>query len=206
MLKKLLTLFILLCSVQVFAQEMPIPEEDKPIYFEQPKSNFKENLHYGGNVWLGFFGTFYADLSPMAGYELNEMGTVAGLGATFIYQGSYYSDGKGVAMAGPRIFVRQPIWRSIFAHAEYEIINAPISQFYSFDPDNVVSGLEEYPRKWEGSPLVGLGFYQGGNRQQSGSFISVMYNLGHAYGKGFVSPQGLGGSDSPLVLRLGFFF
>ncbi|AWV99934.1 hypothetical protein [Arcticibacterium luteifluviistationis] len=204
MLKSLITLFVFLLGFQAFSQEMPQPEEDKPIYFEQPKSNFKENLHYGGNVWLGFFGSLYADLSPMAGYELNESGTVAGLGATFIYQGRYDANGKGVAMVGPRIFIRQPIWRSFFAHAEYEIMNAPISQFYSFDRDQTITG--DIPRAWEGSPLVGLGMYQGGNRQQAGSFISIMYNVGHSYGKGFVSPQGLGGSDSPLVLRLGFFF
>lgn len=203
MLRTLITIFVFLLAFQAFSQEMPQPEEDKPIYFEQPKSNFKENLHYGGNLWLGFFGSFYADLSPMAGYELNELGTIGGLGATFIYQGRYYVDGTGVAMAGPRLFIRQPIWRSIFAHAEYEIINAPESQFYSFDQNNPPTTIQ---RKWEGSPLVGLGFYQGGNRLQAGSFISVMYNIGHSYGKGFVSPQGLGGNDSPLVLRLGFFF
>jgi len=202
MYKSLISAFLLFASFQSFSQEMPIPEEEKPILFEQPTSNFKQKMHYGGNVWAGFFGSFYVDLSPMAGYEITDKGTIAGLGATFIYQGNFNQ--SGVAMAGPRIFIRQTIWRSIFAHAEYEIINAPSSQFYSYDISNAIPG--ETKRKWEGSPLIGAGFYQGRSRQQKGSFISVMYNMGYSYQKGFISPQGLGGNDSPFLLRFGFFF
>ncbi len=184
--------------VSSFAQKEPkeIPE-DAPIYFEQPKSMFKQKLHYGGNIWLGFFGAFYADISPMAGYEITDKGTIAGLGASFIYQGAWRAE--GATAVGPRIFVRQAIWRSFFAHAEYELINAPSYQFYNFDANN------DPKRKWGGSPLIGLGMYQGRTRQQKGSFISVMYNMGYP-SFGFVSPQGLGGNQSPLVLRFGFFF
>lgn len=81
-------------------------------------------------------------------------------------------------------------------------MNANEDQFYSYfdlqDPNFVPQ------RKWEGSPLIGLGFYQGRNQQQGGSFISVMYNLGSP-NRGFISPQGIGGNNSPIVLRLGFF-
>lgn len=208
MFKKLATLIILLGTFQAFAQDMPIPEEeDKPIFLEQPTSNFKEKLHFGGNLWLGFFGAFYADVSPMAGYEISDAGTIAGLGATFIYQGginNQSSTQSGTAMAGPRIFIRQPIWRSIFAHAEFELMNAPASQFYSFNGNSAIPS--EIKRKWEGSPLIGAGFYQGRTREQEGGYISVMYNIGYSYGRGFVSPQGLGGSSSPFILRFGFFF
>ena len=200
--QSLISTLLILVSLASFAQETPIEPEEKPIFFEQPKSDFKERLHYGGNLWLGFFGAFYVDASPMVGYEITNAGTVAGVGASFIYQGSF--NAGGVAMAGPRIFIRQPIWRSIFAHAEYELMNAPVNQFYSFDTNNQVGG--EFGRKWEGSPLIGAGFYQGRTRQQKGSFISAMYNLGYAYNKGFISPQGLGGNDSPIVIRFGFFF
>lgn len=197
--KSIIIIFILLVGFQAFSQEMPQPEEEKPVFFEQPTSNFKEKMHYGGNVWAGFFGSFYVDLSPMAGYEITDKGTIAGLGATFIYQGGFNQG--GTAMAGPRIFIRQAVWRSIFAHAEYELINAPRNQFYSFN-----GSAEATPRKWEGSPLIGAGFYQGRSREQKGSFISVMYNIGYSYNRGFISPQGLGGNDSPFLLRFGFFF
>ena len=197
--KSIIIIFILLVGFQAFSQEMPQPEEEKPVFFEQPTSNFKEKMHYGGNVWAGFFGSFYVDLSPMAGYEITDKGTIAGLGATFIYQGGFNQG--GTAMAGPRIFIRQAVWRSIFAHAEYELINAPRKQFYSSN-----GSAEAFPRKWEGSPLIGAGFYQGRSREQKGSFISVMYNIGYSYNRGFISPQGLGGNDSPFLLRFGFFF
>ncbi|MFT6879319.1 MAG: hypothetical protein ACI8UX_001750 [Psychromonas sp.] len=200
--KSLLSIFLILVAVVSFAQETPMEPEEKTIVFEQPKSDFREKLHYGGNLWLGFFGAFYVDASPMIGYEITDAGTVAGIGATFIYQGGFNSG--GVAMGGPRIFIRQPIWRSIFAHAEYEFMNAPANQFYSFDTNNQIGGV--IGRKWEGSPLIGGGFYQGRTRQQKGSFISAMYNLGFAFNKGFVSPQGLGGNNSPIVVRFGFFF
>ncbi|MGR3811516.1 hypothetical protein [Jiulongibacter sp. NS-SX5] len=198
--KPVLYILLVLSSISALGQESPQPEEE-PVYFEQPKSEFKERLHYGGNVWLGFFGAFYADVSPMVGYEITDIGTTAGIGATFIYQGAFNSG--GTAMAGPRLFIRQPIWRSIFAHAEYEIMNAPENQFYSYNQDR--QGID-VGRKWEGSPLVGLGFYQGRTRKQGGSFISIMYNVGYSYDRGFISPQGLGGNNSPFLLRFGFFF
>jgi hypothetical protein len=137
----------------------------------------------------------------MVGYEITEAGTVAGIGSSFIYQGGFNSQG-GTFAYGPRFFVRQPIWRSIFAHAEFELMNAPNTGqfFYSSTREGIDQG-----RKWDGSPLIGAGFYQGRTREQKGSFISVMYNIGYSYGRGFISPQGLGGNSSPFVLRFGFF-
>jgi hypothetical protein len=200
---KLTAIFLLMISfsTSVAQRTEPQEEEEEQIYFEKPKSMFKSNLRYGGNIWLGFFGAFYIDASPMVGYEITEAGTVVGVGGSFIYQGGYNSGGN--LMAGPRFFIRQPIWRSIFAHAEYELMNAPENRFYSYINPNLPPA--SLTRKWEGSPLIGAGFYQGRMREQRGSFISIMYNVGSTYGKGFISPQGLGGNNSPWVLRFGFF-
>ncbi|PLK46475.1 MULTISPECIES: hypothetical protein [unclassified Emticicia] len=195
--KAFLTLTLLICAFAAFAQEEEPQQKEKPIFFEQPKPAWKERLRYGGNLWLGFFGAFYIDVSPMVGYELGEKGTVAGLGANLIYQGNFNQNGNLVY--GPKLFVRQQVFRSIFIHAEYEMMNAYASQFYSFNPNTPVTDIK---KKWEGSPLLGAGFYQGrgGNR---GSFISLMYNLGYP-NRGFISPQGLGGNNSPIVVRFGF--
>ncbi|WP_259017065.1 hypothetical protein [Emticicia fluvialis] len=195
--KAFLTLTLLICAFAAFAQEEEPQQKEKPIFFEQPKPAWKEKLRYGGNLWLGFFGAFYIDVSPMVGYELGEKGTVAGLGANLIYQGNFNQNGNLVY--GPKLFVRQQVFRSIFIHAEYEMMNAYASQFYSFNPNTPVTDIK---KKWEGSPLLGAGFYQGrgGNR---GSFISLMYNLGYP-NRGFISPQGLGGNNSPIVVRFGF--
>ena len=201
----LLLAFSFLPFLQVGAQEIPL--EEKPLIEKstiptssQEKPAWRERLHYGGNLWLGFFGSFYLDVSPMVGYEVTSRGTVAGLGGTFIYQG-----GGGIPAdisVGPRLFVRQSVWRSIFVHAEYEWMRARSDQFYSYDP--LVLPNEPSRLKWEGAPVVGIGFYQG-QGGQSGSFLALMYNLGYPI-KGFVSPQGLGGRNSPLSLRFGFFF
>ncbi|SOE22150.1 hypothetical protein SAMN06298216_2599 [Spirosomataceae bacterium TFI 002] len=199
--------FILSASYAQITTPPPDDEEipQEPEYtFEKPKSALSEKLHYGGNIWLGFFGAFYIDASPMAGIEVTDAGTVVGLGASFIYQGGFQQSGSFAA--GPRFFVRQPVWRTIFVHAEYELMNADEERFYGFDPTvNRAPGVESQ-RKWGGSPLIGAGFYQNRDRQQKGSFISVMYNLGYSYNQGFISPQGLGGNSSPFVLRYGFFF
>ncbi|WP_337043381.1 hypothetical protein [Emticicia sp. 17c] len=196
--KFFLTLTLITCTFAAFSQEVEvIDDKEKPVFFEQPKPAWKEKLRYGGNFWLGFFGAFYIDVSPMVGYEVTDKGTVAGVGANLIYQGVF--NGGGNFVYGPKLFVRQQVFKMIFAHAEYELMNAYSDQFYSHVSTTPFTDIK---RKWEGSPLVGLGFYQGRGGQR-GSFISLMYNLGYP-NRGFISPQGLGGNNSPLVVRIGF--
>jgi hypothetical protein len=196
-------LFFFFFVTFAFAQVIPPPEpideeeeEEKPVLFEKPKAAWKSNLHYGGNIWIGFFGAFYLDASPMVGYDVTGKGTVLGVGGSFIYQGQYKS--SGAVAYGGRLFLRQAVWRSIFAQGEFEMMNAAKENFYN-------QKLGEAKRQWGGSPLIGAGFYQGRTRQQRGSFISLMYNLG-APTRGFISPQSLGGNSSPFVIRLGYFF
>lgn len=206
--KILLFLFLSLnVTAQIIPQAEPLEEEsteeqeEKPVLFEEPKPAWKQKMHYGGNIWVQFWGALFADVSPMVGYDVTDKGTIVGLGASFIYQGSsvYRQKNNNIAVGG-RVFVRQKVWRPIFAQAEYEFMNAPNSDrnFYNWDVDGST-------RKWGGSPLVGLGFYQGRNAEQRGSFISVMYNLG-APSFGYRSMQTFGGSGSPFVIRIGYFF
>jgi len=197
--KAFIIIALTISAFSAFSQEEEPQEKEQPAFFEQPKPAWKDKLRYGGNIWVGFFGAFYLDVSPMIGYELNEKGTVAGIGANFLYQGTFRG-GNGNFVYGPKIFVRQQLFKMIFAHAEYEFMNAYSSQFYSFNPNTPVT---EIKKKWEGSPLIGLGFYQGRGGKR-GSYISLMYNLGYP-NRGFISPQGLGGNNSPIVVRFGFF-
>lgn len=192
---------------QIMPQEEPLSDAEKEkieVKSKKERPEWWDKVHYGGNVWGGFFGVLNLSLTPMAGLEVTEAGTIAGLGATINYQGTFQGNDSQFAI-GPTLFVRQPIWRSVFAHLEYEFVNADERQFYSyFEPITAPTVAPEFSRKWEGSPLIGLGFYQGRTRQQGGSFISVMYNLG-APNRGYISPQRIGGGDSPFVFRLGFF-
>lgn len=199
--KFFLTITLITCTFIAFAQEEEPQEKEKPAFFEQPKPAWKDKLRYGGNFWLGFWGAFYIDVSPMVGYEVSNKGTVVGLGANLIYQGVF--NGSGSFVYGPKLFVRQPIFRSIFAQAEYEMMNAYTHQFYSYIPDPT-NPFPDGKKKWEGSPLIGAGFYQG-RQGQRGGYLALMYNLGYP-NKGFISPQGLGGNNSPIVIRYGFLF
>lgn len=196
--KTFLTITLLISAFSAFSQEEEPREQEKPAFFEQPKPAWKDKLRYGGNFWLGFFGAFYIDISPMVGYEVSDKGTVVGLGANLIYQGGF--NGGGNFVYGPKLFVRQPLFKSIFAHAEYEMINANAKQFYSYIPDST-NPLAGEKKKWEGAPLIGAGIYTG-RQGQRGGYLAVMYNLGYP-NRGFISPQGLFVSNSPIVIRYG---
>lgn len=197
--KIFLTITLITCAFAAFSQEEEPQEKEKPVFFEQPKPAWKDKLRYGGNLWVGFWGAFYIDVSPMVGYEVTNKGTVVGLGANLIYQGVF--NGGGDFIYGPKLFIRQPVFRSIFAQAEYEMMHAYSNQFYSFNAGTPVTDIT---KKWEGSPLIGAGFYQG-RQGQRGGYLALMYNLGYP-NRGFISPQGLGGNNSPIVIRYGFLF
>ncbi len=208
--KIFITCVFLLILNHTFAQnDIPVSkneEQQTQILYEKPRPEWMNKLRYGGNIWLGFFGTFYIDASPMIGYDLNDKGTVAGLGATFIFQGTFNrnsSSNSNSTIFGPKVFVRQQIYRSFYAHAEYEFVNAYADQFYSYIPDlNNPSAANK--KVWGSSPLLGIGFYQGGGGNR-GSFITLMYNMGYP-NRGFISPQSLLGSQTPITLRYGFLF
>jgi hypothetical protein len=190
-----LIIALIVTTLAVFAQEgiptSPTTDKQTEVFFEKPKPEWKEKLRYGGNFWLGFFGAFYIDVSPMVGYELNDKGTVAGVGANFIFQGTFNrnsANNTNNTVFGPKIFVRQ------------QVLNARADQFYSY----IDTSQDPAKKRWGASPLIGAGFYQGGDGRR-GSFISLMYNLGFP-NNGFISPQSLLGSQTPITLRYGFLF
>ena len=198
---------LIISTLSVFSQEGIPTSSDKDsqtqVIFEKPKPEWKEKLRYGGTFWLGFFGAFYIDASPMIGFELNDKGTVAGIGANFIFQGTFNRNSAtntNNTIFGPKIFIRQQVFKRFFAHAEYEFINAYADQFYSYN----LNTTDPTKRVWGSSPLIGAGFYQGGDGRR-GSFISLMYNLGYP-NRGFISPQSLLGNQTPITLRYGFLF
>ncbi len=204
-------LLFLLISVGSFAQIIPqgepIPEDDKPeekkvVELEKPKPLWKERLHYGGNIWLGFWGSLYLDAAPMVGFDITDKGTVAGVGASIIYYGASKNLGGGLSI-GPRFFVRQKIWRTVFAHGEYELMNSSPYNFYDTRPTFNPGTSLDPKNKWGGTGYLGVGFYQNRMRQQNGGFISVLYNLG-APNHGFIPQQRID-QEGRFVFRVGFF-
>lgn len=202
MLKKLF--FVLLVSQLSYAQIIPAdePVKEKVLELEKPKAEWKDRLHYGGNIWLGFAGAFYMDAAPMVGYDLTGNGTVAGVGASLIYYGLRSYEGGGLTV-GPRLFLRQKIWRTVFAHAEYELMNSSAYNFYDGASLNNPGSIDPLERRWGGTQFIGLGFYQNRMRAQSGPYISVLYNMG-ATKRGLIPQQRID-PDGYLVFRIGFF-
>jgi hypothetical protein len=184
---------------QILPPAEPIPEE-KPVEIEKPKPAWKERMHYGGNIWLGFWGSLYLDAAPMIGFDVTDKGTVAGVGASIIYSGVSRANGGGLSI-GPRFFVRQKVWRTVFAHGEYELMNSNPYNFYDYVP--VANPVLNPKNKWGATGYVGLGFYQNRMREQSGAFISVLYNLG-APNQGFIPQQRID-QQGKFVFRIGFF-
>jgi hypothetical protein len=205
--KIILVSALITSTLSVFSQEGIPTSSDKSnqtqVLFEKPKPEWKEKLRYCVTFLLCFFGAFYFDASPMIGYELNEKGTVAGIGANFIFQGTFNRNSatnSNNTIFGPKIFIRQQVIKRFFVHAEYEFINAYADQFYSYN----LNTTDPSKRAWGSSPLIGAGFYRGGDGRR-GSFIALMYNLGYP-NRGFISPQSLLGNQTPITLRYGFLF
>lgn len=201
-------LIFVLMSFSATAQVFP-PIEYEQEKKEEPKKEevkiqpaWKDKIHYGGNIWAGFAGSFYFDAAPMVAYELTENGnTMAGIGASIIYSGSSKAYGGGLSI-GPRFFVRQGLWRTLFAHAEYELMNSSPYNFYDTRASFAQNQQLDPKNKWGGTGYVGLGFYQNGMRLQKGAFISVLYNLG-APNNGFIPQQRID-SEGRFVFRIGF--
>jgi hypothetical protein len=186
----------LLVNIGAAAQEKTVEEEAPAPLFSDKKIKpiWMEKLRYGGSIALQFWGQLYIDLSPMVGYELGNSGkTVVGLSPTANYIGTFKA---GNYAAGGRVFIRQSLFRKIFAHAEFETINAPSAQFYQFQ-------ATDPKRSWGQTPYIGLGLYQGG-KAHKGPFIMILANPLYP-NKGYKSPYQFGGGDSPLTLRVGFF-
>lgn len=163
---------------------------------EVPKEDLDWNRFFlGGNlggVSLSSQGSFI-DVSPMIGYRFKNNFS-AGVG--FIYQ--YYSFPVDLVTRiekvrahnyGVKVFGRYLIWRGLFVHAEYEVVNRKI-----FTVTSTGQILEE--RRWVGSKFVGGGYQQvlGGS---TNLFLMALYNLNQTD----YSPR-----SSPIYFNMGIGF
>jgi len=136
---------------------------------ELPASNFWDNVRFGGNIGLQLGNPINILLSPSMAYvpqaDFLDEKLMLGIGATYIYSRVKYADvNYSSNIYGGRVFSRYLITNNIFAHAEFESLNAP----------NYVNVSNN--RTWVNSFFVGGGFQQSiGDR--SGFTVSVLYNL-----------------------------
>ncbi|HIA05346.1 MAG TPA: hypothetical protein EYN71_01290 [Flavobacteriales bacterium] len=87
-----------------------------------------KKVYMGGGLGLQFGYTTVVDISPTIGYRFNE-NLSAGLGLTYLYYEISSLDYQtNVYGGGP--FVRYVFARNLFAHVEYQILNAEYYKFY----------------------------------------------------------------------------
>ena len=157
-----------------------------------PEPNTLEKLAQrtliGGGFGLQFGSVTLLHVAPGIAYKLNER---IYLGGSFTYQ---YLNWAGTVyeshMYGTRIFPIVDVWKGVFATAEYEWLNYPVS------PD---IGLPF--RKNNHACFLGGGYLQRINKR--GGFIqfSLLYNLLFSR-----LNQGQSPYDSPITYRMSVFF
>lgn len=143
---------------------------------------------FGGGFGLQFGNVTLVHIAPGFAYKLNERIYLGG-GVTYQYlnwSGTVHES----HMYGTRIFPIVDVWKGIFATAEYEWLNYPIS------PD---FGLPF--RKNNHAFFLGGGYLQRINKR--GGFIqfSLLYNLLFSR-----LNQGQSPYDSPITYRMSVFF
>jgi hypothetical protein len=158
----------------------------------------------GGNFGLQFGDVVYVDISPSFGYYVIENKLQVGLGFKniyynqkrdyFYYIGStrYVSPGFKTFLYGPSVFLQYNVWKGLFVHGEYELINKE-PYYRARYPEGARINVSHL--------LLGGGFTQ--PMGKAGNFyLSLLYNV-------------LDGDESiytgtfgalPLILRMGFGF
>jgi len=153
----------------VQAQITEIESEEKSSG-DDKKAPVKNRFVVGGNLSANFGNFTFVEVSPLAGYRLNNYLT-AGVG--FTYQYISVNDPYGIYLNykenvwGARLFVQQKFFYGLFAHAEFEELWV---DFKTTDPP-VFSEKDVFP----GVPLgLGYDFTDGSNVS---SYILVLYNV-----------------------------
>ncbi|HUH73305.1 MAG TPA: hypothetical protein VLZ75_02755 [Chitinophagales bacterium] len=177
-------------------------EEDTTIYKSNDNSDVAKSVskkedkkwdwsqfRVGGNLGLSFGSYTYVEVSPTVGYWIIPEKLQIGVSTKFIYQSFKYNNGDKYKsfVYGGGVFADYVIWRGLFAHGEFELINK--DSYFSNKRVNVPSLL--------------LG----------GGYIQTMGNAGHFYIAALFdvldSDESLNTGtfgDFPLILRVGFGF
>ncbi len=137
------------------------------VYAQDTLKNLNQpgRFYVGGNIGLQVGSFTNIDISPLIGYKITK-GLSAGVGLT--YQYTSFS-GRGGSNYGGRLFVRQFIFRSLFAQTEYESLSVKTSRL---NESSMI--IEE--RKGINAYLVGLGY-----RQTLGDRAGVEFTLSYNF-------------------------
>lgn len=187
---KVITLAVLLLAgIRANAQD------EKPIFKERtrPEDRLKKAF-VGINVTPSFgFGAFQLYVSPTLGYQVtNNFNVAAGpLYMFFTQRNPNTGTRQNYSIWGARLWAQHRIYRTFYAHAEYELMGA-------IRGVNPATGNLE--RQTIGNPLVGFALVSAGDR--SFQSIALLYNLNYIDG---LTPYGtLAGA--PILIRAGWCF
>lgn len=85
------------------------------------KSDFWQKVYFGGNLGLQFGNYTFINIAPIVGYKVTEKFSV-GAGPSYIYlKDRYYN--YSTSIYGGNVFARYFIFKDLFAHTEYEVLN-----------------------------------------------------------------------------------
>ncbi len=147
------------------------------------KPPFTDNVYYGCNLQLGFYGTtfgnaLYYDVSPHAGYKFGEFFS---LGVQVIYNNTTYTSGTqrvNYNIFGIGGFGRALMFDRFFLQAEYDILSIPARYL----------GNSIASRQVSDEKLVGLG-YKSPLGDKLGYFFVILYDIQPAiYSPYFYNP------------------
>lgn len=179
--KNLITILILVCSVNAVAQWGNAQLTEKP--------SFKDKVFFGGGFGLRFTANYdFFSLSPIIGYRINQR-LAGGLSITYRYT-NFKNIVPNVSTNdyGLSPFLRFQVYGPLFLHTEYEFLN------YEY----ITNSGESFRQKYN-SFMAGGGFFQPIGRN-AGFFASALYNFSF---RNPTSPNDFYPYSSPWVLRVG---
>lgn len=144
----------------------PAPQQPPPPPPPQPEAKpAMQRWYFGGGVGVGFGTVDYVEISPLIGYRAFRHLEV---GLQPFYQWTddgRYSPSVSTSDYGARLFTRVPIWRGVFAEADYEYTNYE----YPTSPTSTA-------RNSNNAFLVGGG-YTFGVGGKVGMYASALYDV-----------------------------
>ena len=150
-------IFVLLLSISDFA----ISQKDSI-----PKNPFRNKLYTGGSVGLQIGDVTLIEVSPILGYNITKNLSI-GIGASYQFMKIREYNISSNTYGGS-VFSRYTIWRSIFAHAEYELLNFENIELYN----NVI-----HKQRMNVSSLFVGGGYRQMIGENSAMVLLVLWNL-----------------------------
>lgn len=148
--------FLLLLSTFSIAQDSL--QTRKP----PSRSDFWDDVYFGGNIGLQFGTSTFIEISPLAGYKFTEKFS-AGIGITYQYyhyKDNFYDFETNVY--GARVFSRYLFTDYLFGHVEYEYLSLEAFDFYPrrrVDVGSLLAGGGFMQRLGDNSAIVAMILY-----------------------------------------------